>query len=794
MNKKVLKTVEYDKMVEKLVHYAVSPMGKEQAQDLMPAIDLVEIAYWQKQTSDAVSMALRKGGIPLGGLRDIRGALKRVAIGATLSIVELLHLGDVLRVCRKIKNYSKDDRKQQVYETLDALFESVEVLAILEGEISRCILSEEEISDDASSELRDIRRDMKVTNDRVKEQLNHMIHSGNYRQMLQDAVITMRGDRYCVPVKQEYRNSFPGMVHDQSSTGATVFIEPMAVVQLNNKMKELQAKEKTEIEKILRRLSCAAAEQLDILQSNLKILSELDFIFAKAQLSLAMNGTEPILNDRGYINIKKARHPLLDPKTVVPTDIYLGKDFTILMITGPNTGGKTVTLKTIGLFTLMGQAGLHIPAFDQSELSIFDQVFADIGDEQSIEQSLSTFSSHMTNIVNIIEQVTDRSLVLFDELGAGTDPTEGAALAMSILQYLHQRNIRTVATTHYSELKVYALSTEGVENASCEFDVNSLRPTYRLLIGIPGKSNAFAISRRLGLPEHIIGSAKEFLAHEDVRFEDLITDLEISKKSVLYEKDRAHQYRREAESVKEELEKQKASLQDQKEKILLKAKEEARRILLDAKEDADLIVRELQKVAREAEHTLQQREIEEARQKLKHKLGAVEEDIARAALPKKTLRKPPESVKKGDQVLITNLNQPGVVVSPPNASGNVIVQAGIMKVTVHLSNLALSESISPKQEKGRASTGTVKSAKSQYISTEIDCRGQLVEEALSNIDKYLDDAYLSALSQITIIHGKGTGALRSAVQQHLKRHPHVKTFRLGKYGEGEAGVTVVELK
>lgn len=794
MNEKVLHTLEYDKIIEKLVHYAVSPMGKKMAGELVPSSALGEIVENQKETTDAVSMSLRKGGIPLGGLKDIRSALKRVRVGGVLSIAELLYVADVLRVCRKVKNYAKDERKQEVYETLDPLFAAIEVLAALENEISRCILSEEEVADDASTALKEIRRDIKISHDRVKEQLNRILHSSANRTMLQDAVITIRGDRYCIPVKQEYKGSFPGMIHDQSATGATLFIEPMAVVQLNNKIKELQIKEKAEIEKILRVLSGKVGEYVEILDSNLTILTKLDFVFAKAQLSLSMDGISPVFNDRGYLHIKKGRHPLLDPKTVVPTDIYLGGDFTTLMITGPNTGGKTVTLKTIGLFSLLGQAGLHIPAFDNSELAVFDEVFADIGDEQSIEQSLSTFSSHMTNIVHILEHVTDRSLVLFDELGAGTDPTEGAALAMSILQYLHDRGIRTVATTHYSELKVYALSTERVENASCEFSVETLRPTYKLLIGIPGKSNAFAISRRLGLPEYIIDSAKEFITHEDERFEDLITDLEISKKTVLYEKDRAEQYRREAEVLKQEVEKQKAKIQAQKDKILLEAKQEARRILQGAKDESDQLIKDIQKAAREAEATIQQKELEEARQKLKSKLGQVEDDLVKATMPKKTLRKVPKALKPGDKVFIASLNQTGVVIAPPDHNQDVMIQAGIMKIKIHITNLSLDESegIDAPKPRTKGSATKPKTNKSQHISTEIDCRGQLADEAIKNIDKYLDDAYLAGLPQVTIIHGKGTGALRAAVHQHLSRHPHVKSYRLGKYGEGETGVTVVE--
>ena len=524
-----------------------------------------------------------------------------------------MHIGEFLYVCRKAKNYAKNENKAETYERLDEYFELLTLIPNLENEITRCIVSETEIADDASSGLKSVRKEIKISNDRVKDHLNGVISSSAYRNMLQDFVITIRNDRYCVPVKSEYRSVFPGMVHDQSNTGSTVFMEPLSVVQLNNKIKELQAKEREEIEKILTSLSIMVIQNEAQLSANLELLTQLDFIFAKAQLSLSMDGTQPLFNTKGYVNIQKGRHPLLDKKTVVPINIYLGKEFTTLLITGPNTGGKTVALKTLGLFSLMGQAGLHIPANDHSQLAVFDEVFADIGDEQSIEQSLSTFSAHMTNIVKILEDVTDHSLVLFDELGAGTDPTEGAALAMAIISYLHDRKIRTAVTTHYSELKVYALSTEGVENACCEFDVETLRPTYRLLIGIPGKSNAFAISKRLGLQDYIIDSAREFISHDEARFEDVITDLEISKKSVAFEQERAEQYRREAESLKKEVERQKEKTREQKEKILQKAREEAKQIYAQAKEEADQIIKEMN---REAKQKNQQKALEN-RAKLK---------------------------------------------------------------------------------------------------------------------------------------------------------------------------------
>ena len=579
------------------------------------------------------------------------------------------------------------------------------------------------------------------------------------------------------------------MVHDQSNTGSTVFMEPLSVVQLNNKIKELQAKEREEIEKILTSLSIMVIQNEAQLSANLELLTQLDFIFAKAQLSLSMDGTQPLFNTKGYVNIQKGRHPLLDKKTVVPINIYLGKEFTTLLITGPNTGGKTVALKTLGLFSLMGQAGLHIPANDHSQLAVFDEVFADIGDEQSIEQSLSTFSAHMTNIVKILEDVTDSSLVLFDELGAGTDPTEGAALAMAIISYLHDRKIRTAVTTHYSELKVYALSTEGVENACCEFDVETLRPTYRLLIGIPGKSNAFAISKRLGLQDYIIDSAREFISHDEARFEDVITDLEISKKSVAFEQERAEQYRREAESLKKEVERQKEKTREQKEKILQKAREEAKQIYAQAKEEADSIIKEMN---REAKQKNQQKALEN-RAKLKEKLSSVQEDFLKSKKVKPT-HKPPEKLQAGDRVYVISFDQNGVALSAPDKNKDVMVQMGIMKVKVPLAELMLDDTPQPKEQKPRQTNVRAKAKKSQFISAEIDCRGQLVDEAIVNIDKYIDDAYLSGLKQIIIIHGKGTGALRAGVQKYLRTNPHVKSQRPGTFGEGDAGVTVVELK
>lgn len=793
MNEKVLKTLEYNKIIELLVSKSISNMGKELSSELLPTTDLDEIIKNQKETTEATHIILKKGSLPLGGIKDIRRSLKRVAISGVLSIEELLHIGDFLYVCKKtsnyIKNENRNENKTEEFELVENYFDRIETISSLEKEINRCIANENEINDEATKELYDIRRSIKSSNSKIKEQLNNIIHSASYKNMIQDAVITIRNDRFCVPIKQEYRNSFPGMVHDQSSTGATCFIEPMSVVTLNNKIKELVAKEKTEIDKILRMLSEMVNEYSEQLQNNTEILTYLDFVFAKGELSISMNATEPVFNTKGYINIIKARHPILTG-TVIPIDIYIGGDFNTLLITGPNTGGKTVALKTLGLFTLMGQSGLHIAAFDHSELAVFDEVFADIGDEQSIEQSLSTFSSHMTNIVKILSEVNYNSLVLLDELGAGTDPTEGAALGISILEHLHKMQIRVAVTTHYSELKVYALSTDGVENASCEFDVETLRPTYKLLIGIPGKSNAFAISRRLGLDDTIINDAKEFISHENIRFEDVITDLEISKKSVALEQRRAEEYRQEAEKLKKEFELQKQKLNNQRDKILLDAKDEARRLMHQTKEEADLLIRELQKQARE---NALPKEMDETRNKIKNKLSGLEDDLSNISKPKKDIRQIDKKLKKGDTVFVHTLNQSGVVEKDEEANGDVMVQVGIMKTKIHKSNLSLEKVKFVQKSTARFSTA-VKKNKSLTIMNELDLRGNTIEEGLEKTDKYLDDAYLSGLLQVTIIHGKGTGALRSAISNHLRNHPVVKSYRLGVFGEGETGVTVVELK
>ena len=793
MNEKALKTLEYTKIRDRLSALALSPMGKEKCDELVPMHDIDAITREQKETTEAVNMSLKKGRLPLGGIKDIRTQLGRAEAGGVLGIEELMAVGDFLYVCRKVKNYAKQENKADVFPVLEDYFEIVKTITNLEKEISRCIVNEQEISDDASSGLRTVRREIRNANGSIRDKLNTIIYSAAYKNMLQDAVITIRNDRYCVPVRSEYQSSFPGMVHDRSNTGSTVFMEPTAVIQLNNKIKELQAKEKEEIEKILAMLSAMVAENVDVIEANINVIAHLDFIFAKSELSLKMNGAEPVFNTNGIIDIRKGRHPLLDEKKVVPIDINLGKNFNTLLITGPNTGGKTVALKTLGLFTLMGQAGLHIPAFDSSQLAVFDDVFADIGDEQSIEQSLSTFSAHMTNTVSIINSVTPNCLVLFDELGAGTDPTEGAALAMAIIQLLHKMNVRTAVTTHYSELKVYALSTEGVENACCEFDVETLRPTYRLLIGIPGKSNAFAISKKLGLPDYVIDSAKEFISSENVKFEDVITDLEISKKTVVYEQERAEQFRKEAERLKNEVEKQRAKINDQREKILADARNEARMVYQQAKEESDRIIKEMNKAMREK--SANQNKMNEKRSELKSKVAKMDEAISKAQKKKVAAVKPIQNLKAGDNVYVVSFDKTGVALSTPDSNGDVMVQTGNMKLKVPLNELTYYEpKKEPKSNASRNISTKVRAGKSQYIASEIDCRGQNVEEGLGNIDKYLDDAFLAGLKTVTIIHGKGTGVLRAAVQKYLRTNPHVRTFRPGVYGEGEMGVTIVELK
>ena len=791
MNEKALRILEYPKIIGKLADCATSAMGKDLCEKLLPSTDLGEICQGQMETTDALSRLYAKGSISFSGLRDIRGSLLRLKVGSSLSVLELMHIASLLETALRVKSYGRRDNDDLSSDSLDGFFNAIEPLSPVCREIRRCILSEEEIADDASAGLKHVRRSIKLTNDRIHSQLNSMVNSSSMGAMLQDNLITMRGGRYCLPVKAEYRSQVQGMIHDQSSSGSTLFIEPMAVVKLNNDLRELAAKEKEEIEKILAELSNQCGEYIEELSTNVTVMTHLDFVFAKASLSRSYSGSEPIFNEKGYINIKKGRHPLLDKKKVVPIDISIGKDYRLLLVTGPNTGGKTVSLKTVGLLTLMGQAGLHIPAFDHSELSVYEEVFADIGDEQSIEQSLSTFSSHMTNIVSIIEKSNYRSLVLLDELCAGTDPTEGAALAMAILKNFLRREVTTMATTHYSELKVFALSTEGACNASCEFNVETLSPTYRLLIGIPGKSNAFAISSKLGLPNFMIEDAKKFIDANDQSFEDLISDLESSRTIIEKERLEIEAYKAEVSKLKEKLEAKQDNLAKQKERILRDANEQARKILQDAKDYADQTIRDMNKLA--AGKMDNMKEMEKKRSAVRDKLSKTDE---RLALKKEQARKNrPEDFHPGDTVRVLSMNLKGTITGKPNSKGQVAVQMGILKSMVNLSDLELlDEEVIKAPTLKKTGAGKIKMSKSASISTSLNIIGKTVDEAMPEVDKYLDDAYLAHLTQVTIIHGRGTGKLRTAVHNKLKKCRYVKSYRLGTFGEGETGVTIVDFK
>ena len=797
MNQKVLKTLEYNKIIHQLTGYAASAPGKLLCQNLLPMSDFHEIVQAQTETSDALTRVRMKGSLSLSGIRDVRDSLKRLEIGSALGIPELLSISSLLTVAARAKAYGHHEESEEFPDdSLDQMFRSLEPLTPANNEIKRCIISEEEISDNASPGLHKVRRSMHGINDRIHTQLNSILNS--CRSYLQDAVITMRDGRYCLPVKAEYKSQVNGMVHDQSSTGSTLFIEPMAVIQLNNELRTLEIQEQKEIEAVLADLSNQLTPYTTELAIDLQILTRLDFIFAKAALSRHFKCSEPKFNTEGRIHIKDGRHPLLDPQKVVPITVWLGTDFDLLMVTGPNTGGKTVSLKTVGLFTLMGQAGLHIPAFEGSELAVFAEVFADIGDEQSIEQSLSTFSAHMTNIVNILNQADSRSLCLFDELCSGTDPTEGAALAIAILNFLHNMKCRTMATTHYSELKIYALSTPGVENACCEFDVATLRPTYRLLIGIPGKSNAFAISKKLGLPDYIIEDAKNHLESEDETFEDVISRLEENRVTIEKERAEIESYKAEIARLKSGLEKKEERFDERRDKMIRKANEEAQQILREAKETADRTIKNINKLA--ASSGIDTKALEAERTKLRDSLKKVEGGLSL----KQETRKPhkainPKTLKLGDGVRVLSMNLNGTVSSLPDAQGNVFVQMGILRSKVNISDLELLQENSvsgPGLEARRKGSGSsnIKMSKSFGISPEINVLGMTVDEAVAQLDKYLDDAYIAHLPQVRIVHGKGTGALRAGIHKHLKRLKYIKEFHLGGFGEGDAGVTIVVFK
>lgn len=789
MNEKVLRVLEYHKIIDRLTEKATSEPGKKLAAALLPMTDTEEIQRAQTQTADALSRLFGKGSTSFGSNKDLGMSLKSLEVGSVLSVAELLRIASFLENVNRIKAYGRRERDDVPGDSLDVWFDALEPLTPLANEINRCILSEEEIADDASPALKHIRRSMSITNDRIHSQLTSMIN-GSLRTYLQDAVVTMRDNRYCIPVKSEYKSQVPGMIHDQSSTGSTFFIEPAAVVNLNNELKELSIREKEEIEAVLASLSAQTAAYIHELTTDQEAMTNLDFVFAKAALALEQNATMPLFNEDHQIHIRKGRHPLIDKKKVVPVDILLGIDFDLLIITGPNTGGKTVALKTVGLLSLMGQAGLHIPALDRSQLSIFHEIYADIGDEQSIEQSLSTFSSHMTSIVSILQEADANSLCLFDELGAGTDPTEGAALAISVLDYLHCRGIRTMATTHYSELKVYALSTPFVENACCEFDVETLRPTYRLLIGIPGKSNAFAISSRLGLPDHIIEDAKRHITQDKESFEDLLANLENSRLTIEKEQAEIEAYKREVQTLKERLESKQEKIDQSRDRILREANEEAREILQNAKDLADETIRTFQKAGNS---TI--KDLEKSRRKVSEKISEKNEKLSlKSDKPTHKVLKP-NQIRLGDSVKVVSMGLKGTVSSLPDKNGRLFVQCGIIRSQVSLNDLVLMEEetvSAPKMQ--RSSSGKLKMSKSYSVSTEINLLGKTVDEALSELDKYLDDAYLAHLPSVRIVHGKGTGALRKAVQNYLRKNKTVKSFRLGEFGEGDAGVTIAEFK
>lgn len=789
MNYKSLTTLEYDKIIDRLVSFAASDKAKERLKKLVPMTDIHDINAALSETSDALSRVYAKGAVSFSGVHDVGASVKRLEIGSSLNTVELLHISSLLTAAARVKNYYEDTT-----DSLTGYFHALEPLTPLNTEIKRCILSEDEISDDASANLRSIRRQKVLAAERIHTELNKMLNSSSVRNCLQDFVITSRSGRYCLPVKAEYKSQVPGMVHDQSATGSTLFIEPAAVVKLNNDIRELELKEQAEIEAILAELSAKASEFTDELLTDFQVLTTLDFIFAKAQMSKQYKCSCPVMNTNNYINIKKGRHPLIDPHKVVPIDIYLGKNSNLLIITGPNTGGKTVSLKTVGLLTLMAQSGLHIPALDHSELAVFDNVFADIGDEQSIEQSLSTFSSHMTNTVSILKEADAHSLILFDEIGAGTDPTEGAALAISILNDLHKRGITTMATTHYSEIKVYALTTDGVENACCEFDVESLRPTYRLLIGIPGKSNAFAISKKLGLPDYIIKDASARMDADDVQFEDLLSDLEHSRITIEKERAEINAYKQEIQQLKDELKTKSDRLDERRDKILRKANEEAAAILKDAKEYADQTIKTMNK------HGMTVKELEKQRSAIRDKMNKRQEKLSvQAAKPKAHKAHDISEFKVGTHVRVLSMNLIGTVTAPPSPKGEITVQMGSLSTKTKINNLEILVGYKDPEEakkapKGAGGSGKIKMSKAASISHEINLLGLTVDEAVAKLDKYLDDAYISRIPQVRIVHGKGTGALRNGVTAYLRGVPYIKSFRLGEIGEGDTGVTIVDFK
>ena len=790
MNKKALATLEYNKIISRLVSFACSDGAKQILHKLEPMTDIDKINTALDYTNDALTRVYQKGSVDFSRIKDIRGSIARLKVGSSLNALELLNISMLLECAAHIKGYY-----EQRADSIQPLIDMLDPVTLLNNAIKKCIISEDEISDDASANLRSIRRQKNIAADRIHTELNKILNSPSTRTYLQDYVITTRQGRFCLPVKAEYKSLMPGMVHDQSSTGSTVFIEPAAVVKLNNDIRELELKEQAEIEVILADLSAKAAEYTDSLLSDYEILTNLDCIFAKALLSRHFNCSRPVMNNKGIVNIKKGRHPLIEPHTVVPIDIYLGTDFNLLIITGPNTGGKTVSLKTVGLLTLMAQAGLNIPALEHSDIAVFDNIFADIGDEQSIEQSLSTFSSHMTNTVDILKKADSNSLILFDEIGAGTDPTEGAALAIAILDSLHRRNITTMATTHYSEIKMYALTTDGVENACCEFDVQSLRPTYRLLIGVPGKSNAFAISKKLGLSDNIINDASRRLDSEDIKFEDLVTDLEQSRVTIEREREELNEYKAQIAQLKSELTKKTERLDERTDNIIRKANEEAARILKDAKEYADKTINAMNK------HGMTVKELEKHRSAIREKMNKRQEKLKIEPANNISEHKAHDisEFKVGMHVKVLTMNVIGTVSQIHKNKNQVTVLVGSLSTKMDIKNLAILKGYKDPAEtsskpKGAGGSGKIKMSKSSSVSSEINLLGYTVDEAIAVLDKYLDDAYIARIPQVRIVHGKGTGALRSGITSYLHGVPYIKEFRLGQIGEGAEGVTIVTFK
>lgn len=785
MNEKSLRILEFNKIKDKIKKYARTNAGKEKIAELEPYDNVYEINNKLDETNEALEVILDKGNPPLEGLFDIHEGIERARKGGTLTPGQLLKIGSTLRAARNMKEFFKREEFEKSYERLEDLAYILTPVKTLEDDIERSIVSEEEISDKASSTLYNIRRSLKEKNSSVREKISSIVRS--HSKYLQDDLYTMRGDRYVIPVKSEYKSAVPGIVHDQSSTGATFFIEPMSLVNLNNEIRELVLKEKAEIDRILAELSLKVKDNSDQCLSNFKMLVEFDFIFAKARYAERLNAIRPVIREDGIFNIYSGRHPMLDDDKVVPSDVYMGEDFDTLMITGPNTGGKTVTIKMVGLLHIMGLSGLLIPARDNSSLSFFNEVFAEIGDEQSIEQNLSTFSSHMTNIVEIMKHVDDKSLVLFDEIGSGTDPAEGAALAMSIIETLRNRKARIIATTHYSELKAYALKTDGVENASVEFDIETLRPTYRLLIGVPGKSNAFEISKRLGLVEGVIKRAKAYMSEENLQFENLIRDLQ--EKSIVAKKEarEASILKKEAEELKARYEDKLQRLEKARDKAYMDARHEAKEIIANAKEEADEILKAMRALEKMGIEGGGRARLEEERKKLKDSLEQKEKGLNKM---KENEGEPITNVTLGMEAFLPSLNQTVVIVSMPDSKGDVQVEAGIMKINVKLKDLRKTKVTKAEKVKKKREVKLNLS----NIESRVDLRGLDSEEACYKADKYLDDAYRANLGEVTIVHGKGTGVLRNAITAMLKRHPHVKSFRLGVYGEGGDGVTVVQLK